>query len=58
MSAGQLQPLQGACSCGRNQYVIEAPQSTTEMAQVYFDNGHVHREYLPIFNVIDLQNDG
>jgi hypothetical protein len=30
-------PLQGACSCGRNGYLILVPENATEKAQVYFD---------------------
>jgi hypothetical protein len=30
-------PLQGACSCGRNRYLILVPENATERAQVFFD---------------------
>jgi hypothetical protein len=36
-------PLSGGCSCGRNRYTILIPQDATEVAQVFFDNGHAHR---------------
>jgi len=36
-------PLQGGCSCGRNQYIIRIPQDTTEVPRVFFDNSHAHR---------------
>lgn len=37
-------PLSGGCSCGRNRYTILIPQNATEVAQVFFDNGHAHRK--------------
>jgi len=35
--------LRGSCSCGRNRYVIEIPQSSTEGAQIVFDNSNLQR---------------
>jgi hypothetical protein len=36
-------PLQGACSCGRNRYLILVPEDATEKAQVIFDVSSEHR---------------
>ncbi|KAK2747723.1 hypothetical protein FQN57_001752 [Myotisia sp. PD_48] len=35
--------LRGACSCGRNQYLIAIPQGGASEAGVYFDAGHDSR---------------
>jgi len=35
--------LQGGCFCGRNHYIIQIPEQTTEVPRVYFDNGKAHR---------------
>ncbi|KAI3539151.1 hypothetical protein CSPX01_09050 [Colletotrichum filicis] len=36
-------PLRGGCQCGRNSYIIEVPQGTTEKAQVLFHTDSMHR---------------
>ncbi|KAF8852463.1 hypothetical protein BDZ45DRAFT_716950 [Acephala macrosclerotiorum] len=41
--ATSQRPLQGGCSCGRNKYIIQIPTNTSEVPQVFFDNGHHHR---------------
>ena len=33
-----VRPIQGACNCGRNVYVVSVPQDATEQALVYFDD--------------------
>lgn len=40
----RARPLRGACSCGRNQYLIVVPQDSTEEARVLFDDSSEHRE--------------
>ena len=35
--------LQGACSCGRNEYVVVIPEDSTNDAEVFFDNSSEHR---------------
>lgn len=45
----RIRPLQGACNCGRNHYIITVPPDATEQALVYFDNSTESSEYaLPI----------
>ncbi|KZF21958.1 hypothetical protein L228DRAFT_283160 [Xylona heveae TC161] len=39
-------PLRGSCSCGRNQYIVEVPEDSTERAQVFFDRGSGSRRHL------------
>ncbi|KAL0931641.1 uncharacterized protein CTRU02_209029 [Colletotrichum truncatum] len=36
-------PLRGGCQCGRNSYIIDVPQQTTERAQVLFHTDTRHR---------------
>lgn len=44
MSESSFQrPLRGGCQCGRNSYIIEVPQGTTEKAQVLFHTDSMHR---------------
>ncbi|KAI9877482.1 MAG: hypothetical protein M1830_003779 [Pleopsidium flavum] len=38
-------PLRGACSCGRNQYLIVVPQDSTASARVLFDDSSEHRRH-------------
>lgn len=40
-------PLRGACSCGRNRYVIVVPEDATEQSQIFFDEGSDHRISAP-----------
>ncbi|KAI5928721.1 hypothetical protein F4810DRAFT_717274 [Camillea tinctor] len=35
--------LRGSCHCGRNQYIIQIPSTTSEAAQVLFDSDASHR---------------
>ncbi|GJC90515.1 hypothetical protein ColLi_13353 [Colletotrichum liriopes] len=35
--------LRGGCQCGRNSYIIDVPQGTTERAQVLFHTDSMHR---------------
>lgn len=42
MSQGRA--LTGACSCGRNRYIVEVPHESTDAAQVLFDNSHNQRK--------------
>ncbi|GJC95415.1 hypothetical protein ColKHC_04241 [Colletotrichum higginsianum] len=43
MSESRLQrALRGGCQCGRNSYIIDVPQGTTERAQVLFHTDSMH----------------
>ncbi|MCJ1355322.1 MAG: hypothetical protein MMC33_005313 [Icmadophila ericetorum] len=45
-------PLRGACSCGRNQYLIVIPADASHTsAQVLFDDSAEHREYAYMTNL-------
>ncbi|KAI0395344.1 hypothetical protein F5Y17DRAFT_204339 [Xylariaceae sp. FL0594] len=35
--------LRGACQCGRNQYAIQIPSASTDLAQIIFDSNTNHR---------------
>ncbi|KAL2351058.1 hypothetical protein BJ546DRAFT_998775 [Cryomyces antarcticus] len=37
--------LHGSCACGRNQYIVEIPPASTEVAQVFFENGSASRRH-------------
>ncbi|MCJ1361816.1 hypothetical protein MMC16_000916 [Acarospora aff. strigata] len=41
----RARPLRGACSCGRNQYLIIVPKDATEHARVLFDDSSEHRRH-------------
>ncbi|KAI9805988.1 MAG: hypothetical protein M1825_000602 [Sarcosagium campestre] len=44
----ELRPLQGKCSCGRNQYAVQLPQTPPnpeQRAQVYFSSSSSHRRH-------------
>ncbi|OHF00118.1 hypothetical protein CORC01_04526 [Colletotrichum orchidophilum] len=44
MSDGSFhRPLRGGCHCGRNRYIIDVPEGTTEKAQVLFYTDSKHR---------------
>lgn len=43
-------PLRGGCQCGRNSYIIEVPQGTTEKAQVLFHTDSMHSKSLRLAN--------
>ncbi|TID27016.1 hypothetical protein E2P81_ATG01473 [Venturia nashicola] len=36
----------GTCACGRNTYVIEIPNASSQLAQVYLDNSSSNRRHL------------
>ncbi|KAE9982599.1 hypothetical protein BLS_005736 [Venturia inaequalis] len=36
----------GTCACGRNHYVIEIPNASTQLVQVYLDNSISNRRHL------------
>jgi len=38
--------LQGACACGRNAYIIEFPDTSNQLAQVFYDNSSGNRRHL------------
>jgi hypothetical protein len=40
------EPLNGSCSCGRNEYTIQIPDDVADHAQIYFDTGRDSREYI------------
>ncbi|KAF2090915.1 hypothetical protein K490DRAFT_34659 [Saccharata proteae CBS 121410] len=40
--------LHGSCACGRNQYVVEIPSTSTRAAQVLLDNSSLNRKLLSI----------
>jgi hypothetical protein len=42
-------PLQGACSCGRNRYIIIVPENTTERPHIFFDDSSENRTIRPDF---------
>jgi hypothetical protein len=39
------QLLRGGCACGRNRYVVQIPQNSSEVPHVFFDNSHTHRKF-------------
>ncbi|KAL1871290.1 hypothetical protein VTK73DRAFT_2158 [Phialemonium thermophilum] len=39
-------PLRGGCHCGRNRYIVQAPQDATEVARVLFNTDPSHRAFL------------
>lgn len=41
--------LTGACSCGRNRYIIEVPHDSADVAQVLFDNSHNQRKFRALY---------
>ncbi|KAI2791069.1 hypothetical protein POX_c03924 [Penicillium oxalicum] len=40
------EPLQGSCSCGRNEYTIHIPEDVADHAHIYFDTGRDSRQVL------------
>lgn len=38
--------VRGSCSCGRNTYIVEIPDNSKQLAQVFFDNSSSNRRYL------------
>ncbi|MCJ1479609.1 hypothetical protein MMC13_008295 [Lambiella insularis] len=55
---GDTQSLEGACSCGRNQYLIVLPQDADSTITIYFDdssdNRRAHSSPLPAFLRVPL----
>ncbi|KAI1490844.1 hypothetical protein F5X96DRAFT_694044 [Biscogniauxia mediterranea] len=43
MSTSSYRALRGSCQCGRNQYIVQIPNNTSEAAQVLFDSDASHR---------------
>ncbi|KAI0014027.1 hypothetical protein F4779DRAFT_612834 [Xylariaceae sp. FL0662B] len=43
MASNSNRALRGSCYCGRNQYVVQIPGGTSEVAQILFDSNAHHR---------------
>ncbi|KAI1082363.1 hypothetical protein F5B20DRAFT_578577 [Whalleya microplaca] len=43
MASNSSRALRGSCHCGRNQYVVQIPGSTSEVPQILFDSNAHHR---------------
>ena len=43
---GPTSSLRGSCACGRNRYVIDIPQSSSQLAQLLFDNSSLSRKLI------------
>ena len=43
--------LHGGCACGRNVYVVEIPETSSEESQIVFDNSAATRKCFlrPVF---------